>query len=185
WYESLLAYDNALLPLAMLRAGKLLKNDSFQQVGIESMAFLEKHTMKKGHLSLVGNEGWFKHDGVPAPFDQQPVDTMATVLLFLQAYDITDDPHYLQSAYIAFMWFLGENDLHLSLYDVETGGCGDGLAKGGVNRNQGAESTLAYLISYLAVQQTFEKPLEQHLLTKTIADEDSAVSADSMANTAS
>lgn len=185
WFESLLAYDNALLPLAMLRAGELLNDNAFREVGFKSMEFLEKHTMQKGYLSLIGNEGWFKQNGVQARFDQQPVDAMATVLLFLQAYHMTGDAHYLQSVYTAFMWFLGENDLRMSLYDFETGGCCDGLEKDGVNRNQGAESTLAYLISYLAVQQTFEKPLEQHLLTKTIADEDSAVSADSMANTAS
>src|SRR3546814_2652878 len=139
--------------------------------------------MKKGHLSLVGNEGWFKRDGVLAQFDQQPVDTMATVLLFQQAYERTGDPHYLQSTYTAFMWFLGQNDLHLSLYDVETGGCCDGLAKGGVNRNQGAESTLAYLISYLAVQQTFERPAKRPFV-KDI-DEDSYVGANSVADTAS
>lgn len=158
WYESLLAYDNALLPLAMLRAGELLNNTAFRRVGFESMAFLEKHTMSRGHLSLVGNEDWFKRDGLISRFGQQPVDAMATVLLFLQAYNDTGDLHYLRSVYTAFMWFLGENDLRMSLYDFETGGCSDGLEKDGVNRNQGAESTLAYLISYLAVQQTFEKP---------------------------
>jgi len=183
WFESLLAYDNALLPLAMLRAGELLNDETFLQVGFESMAFLEKHTMRKGHLSLVGNEGWFKQDGLPARFDQQPVDAMATVLLFLQAYNLTGDPYYLQLVYTAFMWFLGENDLRLSLYDFETGGCCDGLEKDGVNRNQGAESTLAYLIAYLAVQQTFEKPVERS--AKTVVYEDSHISADSLADAAS
>ncbi len=158
WYESLLAYDNALLPLAMLRAGELLNNASFRRVGFESMAFLEKHTMSQGHLSLVGNEDWFKRDGVISRFGQQPVDAMATVLLFVQAYNDTRDSHYLRSVHTAFLWFLGENELRMSLYDPETAGCGDGLEKDGVNHNQGAESTLAYLISYLAVLQTFEEP---------------------------
>jgi len=183
WYESLLAYDNALLPLAMLRAAELLNDDSFRRVGFESMAFLEKHTMLKGHLSLVGNEGWFRRDGLFSRFDQQPVDAMATVLLFLQAYNMTGEPHYLQSVYTAFMWFLGENDLRMSLYDFETGGCCDGLERDGVNRNQGAESTLAYLISYLAVQQTFEKPANRPSVKET--DEDSAIGTDSMADATS
>ncbi|MBK1441022.1 glycosyltransferase family 4 protein [Parapedobacter sp. ISTM3] len=183
WYESLLAYDNALLPLSMMRAGELLNDDTFRQVGFESMAFLETHTMHKGYLSLVGNEAWFKQDGTCSRFDQQPVDAMATVLLFLQAYNNTGDPHYLRSVYTAFMWFLGENDLRISLYDFETGGCCDGLEKDGVNRNQGAESTLAYLISYLAVQQTFEKPTNRILSQET--NEDSHISSHSLADAAS
>lgn len=185
WYESLLAYDNALLPLAMLRAGELLNNASFRRVGFESMAFLEKHTMSRGHLSLVGNEDWFKRDGIISRFDQQPIDAMATVLLFLQAYNDTGDPHYLQSVYTAFMWFLGENDLRMSLYDFETGGCGDGLEKDGVNRNQGAESTLAYLISYLAVQQTFEKPANRLSQNEHENHENSDTSSHSMAHATS
>lgn len=185
WYESLLAYDNALLPLAMLRAGDLLNNDSFRRVGFESLAFLEKHTMQRGHLSLVGNEGWFKQNGTIAKFDQQPIDAMATVLLFLQAYNDTGAPHYLRSVYTAFMWFLGENDLRMSLYDFETGGCCDGLGKDGVNRNQGAESTLAYLISYLAVQQTFEKPANRLIPLDKENDENSDISSHSLANASS
>ena len=183
WYESLLAYDNALLPLAMLRAGELLNNALFRRVGLESMSFLEKHTMQRGHLSLVGNEGWFRRNGMFSRFDQQPVDAMATVLLFLQAYNDTGDPHYLQSVYTAFMWFLGENDLRMSLYDFETGGCCDGLEKDGVNRNQGAESTLAYLISYLAVQQTFEKPVNRPSGNEN--DENSDTGSHSVAHAAS
>lgn len=185
WYESLLAYDNALLPLAMLRAGELLNHDPFRQVGFESMTFLEKHTMSRGYLSLVGNEGWFKQDGVISRFDQQPVDAMATVLLFLQAYNDTGDSHYLQSVYTAFMWFLGENDLRMSLYDFETGGCCDGLEKDGVNRNMGAESTLAYLISYLAVQQTFEKPANRLSRIEKENDANSDTSSHSLAHASS
>src|SRR5690606_21620948 len=139
-------------------------------------------TMQKGYLSLIGNEGWFKQNGVQARFDQQPVDAMATVLLFLQAYHMTGDPHYLQSVYTAFMWFLGENDLRMSLYDFETGGCCDGLERDGVNRNQGAESTLAYLISYLAVQQTFEKPANRSLPKEKENDAYSDTGSHSMAH---
>ena len=182
WYEPVLTYDNALLPLAMLRAGELLGNASFRYIGFESMNFLEKHTMSRGHLSLVGNEGWFQRDGQFAQFDQQPVDAMATVLLFLQAHNETEDSHYLRSAYTAFRWFLGENDLRMSLYDVETGGCCDGLEKDGVNRNQGTESTLAYLISYLAIRQAFEKPTNRSPRRKQENDEDCNTGSHSMAH---
>ncbi len=184
WYEPLLSYDNGLLPLSMMRAAELLHDDRFFSVAFESMYFLEKHTMQNGHLSLVGNAEWFKRGGTCSPFDQQPVDAMATVLLFLQAYYLTGDIYYLRLVYTAFMWFLGENDLHINLYDFETGGCRDGLEKEGVNQNQGAESTLAYLISYLAVQQTFEKPAVKSTNDRSIY-ENSYISPDSLADTSS
>lgn len=183
WYETLMAYDNAILPLAMLHAAELIGNDDFRNVGFESMYFLKKHTMQRGYLSLVGNEGWFKRDGDAARFDQQPLDAMATVLLFAQAFHLTADTRHRQSAYAAFRWFLGENDLRMSLYDVETYGCCDGLRPDGVNRNQGAESTLAYLISHLTIQQLFAKSANR---TQEInAHENSPVGANSVAYAAS
>lgn len=177
WYESLLAYDNALLPLSMLRAAELLNDQRVKRVAFESMAFLEKHTMKQGYLSLIGNEGWFKSsDKRPAQYAQQPVDAMATVLMYLQAYNSTADQHYLNMLYTSFMWFLGENDMRLSLYDFETHGCCDGLERQGVNRNQGSESTLAYVISYLAIQHTFETPYSE------LIHEDSSTGSNSLAD---
>ncbi|GGG83520.1 glycosyl transferase [Parapedobacter pyrenivorans] len=158
WYESLLAYDNGLLPMAMLCAAEVTNDASFRDVAFESLEFLESHTLSKGHLSLIGNENWYRQTGVPSPFAQQPVDAMAMVLLYFQAYNYAGDPRYLSRLYTSFMWFLGENDLRVSVYDFDTHGCCDGLQHDGVNRNQGAESTLAYLISYLALQHTFEKP---------------------------
>ncbi|QNL48191.1 glycosyltransferase family 4 protein [Olivibacter sp. SDN3] len=177
WYESLLAYDNALLPLAMLCAAEVLTNTAFRETALESMAFLERHTLQKGYLSLIGNENWYRQSHVPSPFAQQPIDAMATVLLYLQAYNYTGEPRYLSLLYTSFMWFLGENDLRVSLYDFETHGCCDGLQQDGVNRNQGAESTLAYLISYLAIQHTFEIPY-----SKFSHDEASHAGADSLAH---
>ena len=182
WYESLLAYDNALLPLAMLSAAQLLNDTVLRQVGLESLEFLEKHTMQKGYLSLVGNDGWFKRGKGMACFDQQPVDAMATILLFIHAYRVTGAARYRTAAHTAFSWFLGDNDLRISLYDTETGGCCDGLETDGINRNQGAESTLAYLISYLAVEQTFEKRVTRQIIPET--DEGSYARANRLADAA-
>ncbi|MFC6101550.1 glycosyltransferase family 4 protein [Olivibacter domesticus] len=176
WYESLLAYDNALLPLAMLYAAEISTNKTFEETAFESMAFLASHTLQKGHLSLIGNQNWYRKAEIPSPFAQQPIDAMAMVLLYLQAYVYSGEPRYLSLLYTSFMWFLGENDLRISLYDFETHGCCDGLQADGVNRNQGAESTLAYIISYLAVQHTFEKPY-----CKFIQDESRNISTDSLA----
>jgi hypothetical protein len=99
----------------------------------------------------VGNRGWYERGGKPAQFDQQGIDVMAMVLLYQQAFRITRDDQYLQRMQQAYQWFIGENDLGLSLYDTSTGGCADGLQEDAVNLNQGAESTLAYWISHMVV----------------------------------
>jgi len=121
------------------------------------MNFLTDNTLKDGYLSIIGNKEWYKKDGKRSMFAQQPIDAMAMVLMFHQAFVLTKDKEYLSKLFTSFMWFLGENDLRLSLYDFETKGCCDGLEDYGVNRNQGAESSLAYLISYLTVLRTYEE----------------------------
>ena len=157
WYESLLAYDNAFLPLALLHAAEFLNNEKVNQIALESMEFLTEITLKNGYLSIVGNEKWYQKDGESSMFAQQPLDALAMVLMFHQAFRLTGDQAYVKQLYTCFMWFLGENDLRISLYDFETKGCCDGLESYGVNRNQGAESTLAYLISHLSVLEAFEE----------------------------
>lgn len=157
WFESLLAYDNGILPLALLHSAKILNDDNVTKVAIDSMDFLTKHTLKDNYLSIIGNEEWYVKDGTRSVFAQQPVDAMATVLMFHQAFLLTRDKEYINKMYTSFLWFLGENDLRMSLYDFETKGCCDGFEEHGVNRNQGAESSLAYLISHLTVLQAYEE----------------------------
>ncbi|MCK9321708.1 MAG: glycosyl transferase, partial [Bacteroidales bacterium] len=156
WFEELLAYDNAILPLAMLHAAEILNEDSIKKIAFESMQFLTDHTMSQGYLSIIGNEKWYKKDGERSMFAQQPIDAMAMVLMFRQAYNISNNKDYLSKLFKSFKWFLGENDLRMSLFNYETKGCFDGLESYGINQNQGAESTLAYLISYLNVLKAHE-----------------------------
>lgn len=157
WYEELLAYDNAILPLAMLHAAQVLKNEEIREIAFESMQFLSKLTLKNGYLSIIGNKKWYRKDNTRSEYAQQPIDAMSMVLMFHQAYKMTDDSEYLKKLFTCYMWFLGDNDLRLSLYNYETKGCCDGLEKDGVSRNQGAESTLAYLISYFVVLKAHEE----------------------------
>jgi hypothetical protein len=156
WFEELLAYDNAILPLALLHAASILNDKTISDVAMETMKFLSDITLKDGYLSVVGNKEWFIKNGSYSTFAQQPLDAMAMVLLFHEAFHFTKDKSYLSKLYTSFMWFLGDNDLRMSLYDFETKGCCDGLESDGVNRNQGAESTLAYLIAHLTVLKAFE-----------------------------
>jgi glycosyltransferase involved in cell wall biosynthesis len=157
WFESLLAYDNGILPLALLHSAEFLNDDKVLKVAIKSMQFLTNHTLKENYLSIIGNEKWYKMNGERSVFAQQPIDAMAMVLMYHQAYIITRDKEYLNKLYTSFLWFLGENDLRMSLYDFETKGCCDGFESYGVNRNQGAESSLAYLIAHLTVLKAYEE----------------------------
>jgi len=157
WFESLLAYDNGILPLALLHSAEILNDDNITKIAIESMNFLTTHTLKDNYLSIIGNEHWYKKEGERSVFAQQPIDAMAVVLMYHQAFHITRNKDFLNKLYTSFLWFLGENDLRMSLYDFETKGCCDGFERYGVNRNQGAESSLAYLISHLTVLQAYEE----------------------------
>ena len=157
WFEPYLTYDNGILPLSLLHASQVLKDDRIEEIALESAGFLSRVTLSNGYLSPVGNKEWYLKDGKCSTYAQQPIDAMAMALLFRKAYQITGDENYFQQLEISFMWFLGRNELLTSLYDHESKGCNDGLEKHGVNRNQGAESTLAYLIARLALSQSIKE----------------------------
>jgi hypothetical protein len=121
------------------------------------MEYLTQKTLINGYLNPVGNDGWLFRDGPEmAIYDQQAIETMAMVLMYFKAYEITHDKTYIKQMYLSYQWFLGENILRIPLFDHETKGCADGLQPHGLNRNQGAESTLAYWISHLVVLKAME-----------------------------
>ncbi|MFW5851038.1 MAG: glycosyltransferase family 4 protein [Bacteroidota bacterium] len=156
WFEPLLAYDNGILPLALLHAAEILENDKIAAIALETTNFLTEITLKDGYLSIIGNEKWYEKDGERSLFAQQPLDALAMVLMYRQAFQLTKEREYLTKLFSCFMWFLGENDIRMTLFDFETNGCCDGIESYGINRNQGAESSLAYLISHLVVMEAFE-----------------------------
>jgi len=161
WFEEKMTYDNAILPLALLCHFEITADKESMDIALESMEFLSQKTLIHGYLNPVGNDGWLYRDGGEmALYDQQAIETMAMVLMYFKAYEITHDLTYIKQMYLCYQWFLGENSLHLPLYDYETKGCGDGLQTYGVNRNQGAESTLAYWISHLIVLKALESEYE-------------------------
>ncbi len=148
WCEDILAYSNAKIPAALLTAGRRLKDGEVIETGLKALGWLfSLYLHENGHLSLIGNNGWWRRGGVRAAYDQQPVDAMSLVVASVEAYRATLDRVWLNRARMGLEWFLGRNDIGLPLYDPETGGCRDGLEPRGVNQNQGAESTLAWLIS--------------------------------------
>ena len=151
WFEPILTYDNAILPLALLNAYEITQNEEYLRVALESMRFLESKVFFDGVLRPVGNQGWCKPGEDPAQFDQQGIDVMAMILYYQQAFRVTREQQYLDRMYQSYRWFLGANDLGMALYDPSTGGCADGLHSEGINFNEGAESTLAYWISHVTV----------------------------------
>lgn len=151
WFEEALTYDNALLPLALLKAYRFTQNKKYLSIAKKTLLFLEEIYFKKGYLQLVGNHQWMSKSKKECFFDEQPLDALAAVLLFQEAYLTFHDKRHLDLMRTSFDWFVGKNRLAKPLYDFESGGCRDGLMEKNVNQNQGAESTLSFLISLLTV----------------------------------
>ncbi len=154
WFEKSLSYSNARLSQALVLAGQASRNQKMIEVGCESLAWLvaQQHREDPAVFVPIGSMGFFSESGEKARFDQQPVEACATIAGCLLAYRVTKDSHWRDEAWSAFRWFLGSNDLQIPLYDEATGGCKDGLHPDRVNENQGAESTLSFLLALLDMQ---------------------------------
>ncbi len=157
WFDGALTYDNAILPYALFVAGFALGN-KYLKVAEKTCEFLLANTFNGNHFSFIGCQGWYKRGGTRAKFDQQPIEAASTTMMLKAAYDATQNNKYLTLQRKAFDWFLGENDLRVPLYDSKTKGCSDGLMSDGVNPNQGAESTLSFLLSLLTIIESIAGP---------------------------
>jgi len=150
WFEDILTYSNARIAQAVILAGEGQDDSEMVGVGLEALEWLcRQQSSESGLFAPIGSNGWFRRGEEKARFDQQPVEASATVSASLAAYRITGDDAWLQEAWRAFHWFMGANELGIPLYDPNTGGCQDGLQPDRVNKNQGAESTLSFLIALL------------------------------------
>jgi glycosyltransferase involved in cell wall biosynthesis len=154
WFEDILTYDNAILPYALFVAG-MESEEKYLNAAKESCDFLIDVTYPNDHFSFIGCENWYEYQGKRSYFDQQPIEATSTVMMLRAAYDATEDSKYLTLQRKAFDWFLGDNDLRISLYDFRTKGCCDGLMQAGVNANQGAESTLSFMLSLLSIVESY------------------------------
>jgi glycosyltransferase involved in cell wall biosynthesis len=163
WFENVLAYGNARLAQVMLVVGASCSDDRMVSVGLESLDWLMgmQRCEANGHFVPIGSQGFCRRGGDTARFDQQPIEAAGAVSACLQAYRETGDSRWRKDAWSAFNWFLGDNDLQLPLYDFETGGCRDGLHPDRANENQGAESTLSFLMALLEMRSLQEsEPLD-------------------------
>ena len=160
WFEPSLTYDNAMLPLALFAAYGATGDRGSLRYARESLEFLEDVCFDGAQLQLVGNAGWHSRGAAKARADEQPIDAAAFVLAFRCAHAVTGDRHYLQRMRQSFAWFLGANRLGLPLYDFTTGGCRDGMGVSDINQNQGAESTLSFLMALLKMLELAGEGLE-------------------------
>lgn len=162
WFEDRLTYSNSKLPESLYYAYDLTGENKFLDVAETTLKFLRGVTFEAQHYSPIGQNGWFVRNKKRAYFDQQPEDAASMVQTKIAAYLITKKTAHLKDAYTAFQWFLGKNHLHQMIYDEATGGCYDGVGSHSLNLNQGAESTLSYLLARIA----FENPqIKKHIQT--------------------
>jgi hypothetical protein len=159
WFEDIVTYDNAKLPEALLLTHALTGNREYLDIALGTLEFLLNHqTAGRGHFRPVGCHGFWRRNGQPARFDQQPLEAQAMTAACLRAAAATGNSHWLRAAQHCYDWFTGSNDHGISLALPDTGGCYDGLMEHGVNRNQGAESILAWLQSTVELGRAMARP---------------------------
>lgn len=154
WFDGLVTYGNNRIPEAMLCSGYLLNDEKLIDKGSRLLDWLIKHQFENEYFSPVGNNGWFSINQ-KNQFDKQPLEAHGMIDACLTAAKVTGDDKYNHYAKKAFDWFLGDNSHGTSLYDFSTGGCRDGLHVSGLNKNQGAESTISWLYSLLKIRLHF------------------------------
>ncbi|HEY3864067.1 MAG TPA: glycosyltransferase family 4 protein [Verrucomicrobiae bacterium] len=148
WFEKTLSYGNARLSHALILGGRWGGSEEALQTGLRSLRWLvELQTAEAGHFRPIGSNGFYSLNGLRAHFDQQPIEAYSTISACLEAFFATRDDFWMNETWKAFEWFLGRNDLAQPVYDAATGGCFDALHVDRVNLNQGAESTLSFLLA--------------------------------------
>lgn len=160
WFESYLTYGNSILPEAMLCAYLATGNPVYEEIAIVSFHFLLSKIIPDDRIKVISNKGWM-HNGQDNHREviggEQPIDVAYTIMALSQFYDAFKEENYLTKMKIAFNWFLGQNHLNQIIYNPCTGGCYDGLEDNYINLNQGAESTVSYLMARLTMHRYFEK----------------------------
>jgi glycosyltransferase involved in cell wall biosynthesis len=170
WLEDSLNYANGKLPHALLLSGQWMQRSDMVEMGLKSLKWLLTIQTEDGYFVPIGNNGWYKKNGTKARFDQQPIDANAMIEACVEAFNITRDKTWIDNTVTCFNWYLGYNDLNMLIYDPKTGGCRDGLMADGINQNEGAESTLAWLLSLMTMQKLYaDEILKQPSSQSTIS----------------
>ncbi len=153
WFESYLTYANSILSEAMVYAWLLTKESVYKDIALSSFSFLLSQIFNKNGIEVISNKKWLQKGDIKGQFGEQPIDVAYTIMTLSKFYEVFKDQEYYQKMQTAFNWFLGKNRLHQIIYNPCTGGCYDGLEEMNVNLNQGAESTISYLMARLTMEQ--------------------------------
>jgi hypothetical protein len=153
WFEGYLTYANSILPEAMLYAWLLIRDGIYKDIALSSFDFLLSQTFNENGIEVISNKNWLQKGAVAGHFGEQPIDVSYTIMTLSKFYDVFRDEEYHRKLVVAFNWFLGNNRLHQIVYNPCTTGCYDGLEETHVNLNQGAESTVSYLMARLTVEK--------------------------------
>ncbi|MBI5079473.1 glycosyltransferase [Candidatus Wolfebacteria bacterium] len=157
WFEDKLTYSNSRLPESLFYAYDFTNDKKYLKVAEKTLNFLSKITFLRNYYAPIGQNGWYFRNKQRSYFDQQPEDAASMAETKVAAYKITKDKKYLEDAFRAFQWFLGKNNLNQMVYDEATGGCHDGVGQYAMNLNQGAESTISYLLARLTLESVINE----------------------------
>jgi glycosyltransferase involved in cell wall biosynthesis len=152
WFESYLTYANSILPEALLYAWELTGEPIYKDIAISSLDFLLSQTFNENGIEVISNKNWLHKGEEAEQFGEQPIDVAYTIMTLSKFYDALGNDDFYKKMEIAFNWFLGNNRLNQIVYNPCTGGCYDGLEETHVNLNQGAESTVSYLMARLTME---------------------------------
>lgn len=161
WFESQMTYANAVLPHAMFDAAEGWPDAGFLDIAETSFGFLDLVTTAENVFWPIGNRDWYSHGEEKSLYDQQPLEASTMAAAALAGLQMTGDEKYWAIFQRAHGWFRGMNSVRQSLIDAKSGACFDGLQSTGVNRNQGAESTLAYLWTEMHSFAIEQRPLSR------------------------
>ena len=153
WFESYLTYGNSTLPEAMIYAWLLTKEAVYKDIALSSFNFLLAKTFNDNGIEVISNKHWLYKGQKAGQFGEQPIDVAYTIMTLNLFFVVLKKEDYRLKMQTAFNWFLGKNRLNQIVYNPCTGGCYDGLEDTHVNLNQGAESTVSYLMARLTVDQ--------------------------------
>lgn len=154
WFEDYMTYSNSILPEALLYAFLTTKKENYKTISRRTFDFLISHIFVDNQIKVISNRGWLKK-GEKSLFrgGEQPIDVSYTIQSLMLFYEVFGDHYYRELMNTAFSWFLGNNHLQEIIYNPTTGGCFDGLESFNVNLNQGAESSICYLIARLCMEK--------------------------------
>jgi len=152
WFEDILAYSNAVIPESLMDAYALLKDEKYLTIARQALDFLITYSFEGDVCVPVGQNGWLRRGGEKYRYDQQPEEVAVLVFALKSMYRVTGEEKYERMRRNAFNWFLGNNTLRQMVYNQATGGCYDGVGEKEVNLNQGAESTVMYLLARLSFE---------------------------------